>query len=170
MRLKLLILSILILVAQQSFAQNEYRYQKQVQRKYFGTIGFEGAIPEAGNKVHDGHISMISINGYKYGQFFIGAGTGLKYYFNTGGLVIPWHAHFRANLMKTKFSPFLLVNVGYNTGINVVDTGVLLEPGVGFSFETNSGFAIDLTAAYLIEQVYGTEYEKSLNIKLALRF
>ena len=97
------------------------------------------------------------LNGYRFNDyFFLGIGAGFRYtdalyyksrilgnYFESrdGKYLIPLYVRVKANLTKTKISPFLLANVGYTFDVgqnpNKNTYGFMFEPAFGIDFNLN---------------------------------
>lgn len=123
--------------------------------------GYEKSIELGGaigiDKFTKSSFDIDMINGYRFNDYFsIGAGIGfrytdalyyesntLNYFFESrdGKYLVPLYARVKANLTKTKVSPFFLANIGYTFDVgqnpNKNTYGLMIEPAFGIDFKLN---------------------------------
>ena len=108
---------------------------------------------------------------------FLGAGTGVHYYFDSNKVALPIYADFRTNFMNNSITPFVGLKVGYS----FYDIqGFYLNPnlGVRFALDSKALKALNFSMGYSMQKVdvdwgyYGTTTETigGFNIKVGLEF
>lgn len=100
------------------------------------------------------------INGYKFNPYFsLGFGTGLKYYFESKALAIPFFADFRGYFIDGNVTPYIGLGVGYSIFVKPEfhSLGFLLNPSIGGSFKVGNNAALNLSAGYLLHLVEGNK-------------
>jgi len=99
------------------------------------------------------------IGRYQIGpQLSAGLGTGFTYY-NDPLSLLPVFVDLQYKLFRTKLSPFVFLNTGYNISI-LTDTqtridnhrgGWMLNPGIGLQFTSDNGPGWHLSVGYNID-------------------
>lgn len=114
---------------------------------YFGVVnfGYEIAVNNG-----DDRIKLDVVNGYRIiPEFSVGAGVGVKYYIDADVVTIPLYAHLRTDLLRTKVTPFIALNAGYNISTHsYVKGGALVEPAVGVGIRLNNRKQLNVSLGY----------------------
>lgn len=132
-----------------------------IERGYFGVINFGYEIGVGGG---DDRIKLDVVNGYRViPEFSVGAGVGVKYYIDADVVTIPLYAHLRTDLLRTKVTPFIALNAGYNISTNdYIKGGALVEPSVGVGIRLNNSKQLNVSLGYSLNcfkaQVYNNYY------------
>lgn len=144
---------------------NSYRsagYARQhracdTERGYFGVVNFGY---EIGVGDGDGRVKLDVVNGYRIlPEFSIGAGVGVKYYIQANIVTIPLYAHLRTDLLRTKVTPFIALNAGYNISTNdYIKGGALVEPSIGVGIRSNNGGQVNISLGYSINYFRAQRY------------
>ena len=189
---RLVFVTLLLLLGASSFAQKS-GYEKCIEIN-------SGAGLDDYQKYTFG-IGMI--NGYRQDAFFLGVGVGYEYlrglYYKTliyRGSALPTeressyctrnnlqvYGRLKADLSKTKVSPFLSVDLGYNIGLSdneiKMANGFFFEPAFGIDFIVNEEQTIYFSIGYngqnydfeYITTLSGTHMENKLAGKINARF
>lgn len=122
--------------------------------------GYRGII-ELGYEIGTGRLGMDRLklnvlNGHQINPyFFLGFGTGLRYYFDPKVALIPIFADFRANFIDSNLSPYLSLGVGYSFDATnrFEDVGFLLNPTVGVSFMVSEKSAMNVGIGYEMQRM-----------------
>lgn len=132
-----------------------------IERGYFGVINFGYEIGVGGG---DDRIKLDVVNGYRViPEFSVGAGVGVKYYIDADVVTIPLYAHLRTDLLRTKVTPFIALNAGYNISTNdYIKGGALVEPSIGVGIRLNNSKQLNVSLGYSLNcfkaQVYNNNY------------
>ena len=133
-----------------SYRSAGYAHQHRacdIERGYFGVINFGYEIGVGGG---DDRIKLDVVNGYRVlPEFSVGAGVGVKYYIDADVVTIPLYAHLRTDLLRTKVTPFIALNAGYNISTHsYVEGGALVEPSVGVGLRLNNRKQLNVSFGY----------------------
>ena len=104
------------------------------------------------------YISLMATVGYRFNPyFFIGVGTGEKYYVSSEKYGIPFYGHLRLNLLNISVSPFLDAKIGCST---THVEGLFISPSVGCSwgFSDNIAFTVSLGYEYQRAKCFQANY------------
>jgi hypothetical protein len=127
-------------------------YRGIVELGYRSGIGYSGM---------DG-FKLNIINGYQVNPyFFLGFGTGIRYYSDAQASAIPLFADLRANFMDNKISPYLSLGVGYSFDPTNEFEGIfgfLLNPNLGVSFKVSDKSAMNVGIGYEMQQIKVYDY------------
>ena len=128
---------------------------------YMGLLEIEGGLGIGRFAADRAGISII--NGYRAAPQFafgIGFGTQLffywKEYIRNIEISVPFFLYLRSDFLKTKVSPYVAFNIGYNITVSGgLFDGILMEPtlGVGFNVGNYQNFRINIGLAYAIDRV-----------------
>ncbi len=90
----------------------------------------------------------------------IGIGTGLRNYFEFEETLLPFFFDFRANLMDSKFSPYISLGVGYNFQLeNSLEVeGALLNPTAGMCMKLSDNTIFNVGLGYEMQRMEFIEY------------
>ncbi|MDC8001627.1 hypothetical protein POV26_11305 [Aequorivita todarodis] len=127
--------------------------------------GYRG-IAEFGYQFGLGTYGMdrLKINLINGGQispyFFIGGGTGLRYYFDAEAALIPVFVHARANVLDKKVSPYFALSVGYtfNASNDFETVGLLVSPATGVTFNVSESVALNVGLSYELQSMEFYDY------------
>lgn len=127
--------------------------------------GYKGIV-ELGYQVGIGdfgldRLKINIINGYQFNPYFsLGIGTGMRYYFDVDGLLIPVFADFRANFTDNKFSPYFSLGIGYSfdATYDFEGVGFLLNPTLGLSIQISDKSAINVGLGYEMQKMSYYDY------------
>lgn len=168
--------------------------------------GYEKSIEFGGgiglDKLSKYSIGISMVNGYRFNNYlYVGVGTGFKYtdalYYSSSSLrdyyesfdgkyLIPLYARIKANLTKTKVSPFLVVDAGYTFDVGQNENknieGLMIEPAFGIDFKLNEekislyfllGVNIQKTRFTHFRKISdeeNNEFASALSLKLGIKF
>lgn len=91
-------------------------------------------------------IELSASYGYQFNpHIFLGLGAALDYYADADISSIPMFVHFRANLLKTRITPFGDIKLGYTAG---EITGLYMTMGLGARFALTKKWALNLRLEY----------------------
>lgn len=95
-------------------------------------------------------VNVLTSHGYQIiPQFFIGAGVGLNYYYDSENVSIPLFAHLRSDFLDNDITPFAEVRVGYS----VADVkGFYLNPAIGCRFSVSDNLALNVSVGYTMQK------------------
>lgn len=189
MKKNLIKIAVLLLVCS-SFCVNA---MAQSHRGYEKSLEFSGLF-EAREKLIVDNVSALNltfVNGYRHNDYlFIGAGIGvdysmwesLSYYSNIYkdySVSIPLFARLKVNLMKTKVSPYISFDLGYNFMIGSSDdysfrgikneyaykrSGLIMSPTVGAEFKLTEDQSIYLGLSYLLNAFFENDHSYGHNM------
>lgn len=122
--------------------------------------GYRG-IAEFGYQFGLGDYGMdrLKVNIINGGQispyFFIGGGTGLRYYFDADAALIPVFVHARANVLDKKVSPYFAFSIGYtfDAANDFESVGLLLSPSSGVTFNVSNRVALNVGVSYEMQSM-----------------
>lgn len=172
--------------------------------------GYESFVNLSYNKMsNDNYIGVDYIGGYRFNNYlFLGVGAGANMRLNVpvsyvevkeslvlsrGVVYFPVYAHFRAQLLNRRCTPFVALSAGYNislpqsfdlelTRINYNASGMFLNPQVGLTYHVKPKFgiycAVGLNASMMPECITNTGYSATIkhgfkcgfNINLGISF
>lgn len=165
-----------------------FGYAQQIEgSRYKGFVAFEYKIGNDGIYGGDGvynlkrnacGVGLMTSHGSQINQFvYLGAGFSFdRYTLDNMGRVIafPLFVHFRANMNKTRVSPFFDLKTGYSP-FDLV--GFYLSPNFGIRFGIGKRLGIDIEVGVALQgyKIYTNRqienaYIKGLNISLGLDF
>ncbi|MDP2693095.1 MAG: hypothetical protein Q8O88_05660 [bacterium] len=136
------------------------------------------------------HLKMNIINGGQISPyFFIGGGTGIRYYFDDyfdDAVLVPVFVHARANILDKKISPYFALSLGYtfNASYDFEGVGLLVSPSTGVTFNVSERVALNVGLSYEMQSMefydyydynygYGSNYRENsgaLSIDFGLSF
>lgn len=136
--------------------------------------GYRG-ITEFGYQFGLGDYGMdrLKINIINGGQispyFFIGGGTGIRYYFDNDyfgddyfddAVLIPVFVHARANILDKKISPYFALSLGYtfNASYDFEGVGLLVSPSTGVTFNVSERVALNVGVSYEMQSMEFYQY------------
>lgn len=196
MKLKRTLITLFIFVLANIGAYAQKGYEKRIE------IGTSIGVGEYTNT----SFGASMINGYRFNDyFFIGAGVGVGYSnaltlieikdgttkeLRNDAVLIPIYANLKANLTKSRISPFLHFNIGYTFDAMQYAKdapGLMIEPalGIDFKFEKTAlyasfGFKLQHHEYSYMRNVGAlddnwdietcSELSKSISIKLGIKF
>lgn len=159
---KIIVLFAMIIAAPSAFAQTK-GYEKSIE--------LNGGIPI--DKYSKFSIGITMINGYRFNNcLFIGAGVGYEYFnalYSTsheyiskgnsistqdyyGKSMLRLFGRVKANLTKTKVSPYFAGDVGYCIDFNANDwgstSGIMFEPQFGLDFKLPENIGLYAAVGY----------------------
>lgn len=122
--------------------------------------GYKGIL-EFGYEIGTGvygmdRLKLNIINGYQINPYFyLGVGTGLRYYFDAKEAVIPVYADFRTYFTDKKATPYLSLGIGYSfiTSGGFDGLGFLLNPTIGVSFKVSDISAMNVGLGYEMQKM-----------------
>jgi len=130
-----------------------------------------------------GRVNLNIINGYQFNPYFsMGFGTGLRYYFDSQSVLIPFFADFRGYFMNSKkFSPYVSLDIGYSFDAtnNFEGVGVLVNPSVGAAYKISDQFILNLGVGYEMQGMKSYEnnlsenednFSRAININAGISF
>ena len=172
--------------------------------------GYESFVNLSYNKMNNNNYAGVDyIGGYRFNNYlFLGVGAGANMRLNVpvsyvevkeslvlsrGVVYFPVYAHFRAQLLNRRCTPFLALSAGYNislpqsfdlelTRINYNASGMFLNPQVGLTYRVRPKFgiycAVGLNASMMPECITNTGYSATIkhgfkcgfNINLGISF
>jgi len=91
-------------------------------------------------------------------------GVGLRYYFDSEDVLIPFFADFRSNYFDNKISPYLSLAIGYSCNAkdkNFRGVGFLINPTVGISIKVSDKSAVNMGLGYEMQRVNNRVYYDS---------
>jgi len=117
--------------------------------------GYKGIV-ELGNEINIGDygIDRLKLNiiyGYQINPYFyLGFGTGFRFYHDDDAFLLPVFLDFRANFINNKISPYFSLDAGYSfNGKREFDGfGLLLNPTLGVSFKVSDKSAMNVGLGY----------------------
>lgn len=139
--------------------------------------GYRGII-ELGDQVGIGYYKFDRlffniINGYQINQyFFIGLGTGFRYYYEPDDIVIPVFADFKTNLTDNRVSPYLSLSIGYSFNISEshykTNAGLILNPTFGINFNVSDKSIMNVGLGYEMQKmdIYTDRYRNNLSSEI----
>lgn len=172
--------------------------------------GYESFVNLSYNKMNNNNYAGVDyIGGYRFNNYlFLGVGAGanmrriapVNYVemnesleLSLGAVYFPMYAHFRAQLLNRRCTPFVALSAGYNislpqsfdlelTRINYNASGMFLNPQVGLTYRVKPKFgiycAVGLNASMMPECIANTGYSATIkhgfkcgfNINLGISF
>ena len=165
------------------FMMMAFPFCAQAQNKgYEKSIELNGGIPI--DKYSKYSLGITMMNGYRFNDFFyLGAGVGYEYFnalyytsydyigkghsdrynsFN-GKNMLRIFARVKANLTKTKVSPYFAGDIGYTIDFNANDcgstTGLMFEPQFGIDFKLPEKIGLYFAVGYRGQQNSYTRYD-----------
>lgn len=95
-------------------------------------------------------INLLTSHGYQIiPQFFVGAGAGVNYYYDSESWSVPIFAHLRSDFLDSDITPFAEVRVGYS----VADVkGFYLNPAIGCRFSVSDNLALNVSVGYTMQK------------------
>lgn len=106
------------------------------------------------------------IDDYQINPYFaIGAGTGLRHYFDAQAKLIPIFADFRANFINKKVSPYFSASIGYTFDVtnDFEKVGLLFNPTIGVCIKTSDKAALNIGFGYELQNVKVYSYKYNYN-------
>ncbi len=120
-------------------------------------LGYQFGVGEFGyDRLKIGLILSYQVHPY----ISIGIGTGLRSYFEFEEALIPFFADFRANLMDSKFSPYVSLGIGYNFQLanSLKGEGVLINPTAGVCMKLSPNSIFNVGLGYEMQRMTFIEY------------
>lgn len=131
-------------------------------------------------------VKVTFMRGYNFNPYFyLGAGTGFKYYFkdhithlsNYGYPSIPLFASFRMNFVNHNFTPYLAIDAGYSYIAGYKDLRFFYNPTFGLRFsignksKMNVGVGYDKQMVKQSDRYYDTSaYFEAFNVNIGVSF
>lgn len=149
--------------------------QSQINEDYSFNSGYR-LIAETGYCIGVGDFNLHRfkldfVNGYQLNtHFFIGLGTGLRFYSEQNNVYMPIYAEARGNLFTGEISPYASIGIGYSVDISESGGGFYMSPKVGADFKLSKklwlivGLGYELQKAELVYSRYGNIYFSSENL------
>lgn len=101
-------------------------------------------------------LKLNIINGFQTSPlFFLGFGTGLRYYFDSHAALIPLFVGIRINFIEDNTSPYLSINACYSFDASnkLQATGYLLNLIAGVSLMLSDKSAINIGLGYKMQRM-----------------
>jgi len=122
--------------------------------------GYKGIV-EMGYQVGVGDFSLDRlklniINGYQVNPYFsLGLGTGLRYYFNSKKILIPFLADFRASFLNNSLSPYFYFGIGYSldSDYHFKGAGMLVNPVAGVNYRITEKLVMNFGLGYEVQKM-----------------
>jgi hypothetical protein len=131
---------------------------------YYGVVEF-GTGFCFGHETRNFDRKINFISGYRVNPWFAaGAGFGIRYY-HDDGLMMPFFADLRANLLNKRTSPYLSLDIGY--AFNPTDVtvgGFMTAPTIGVSVKVKNRSTLNFGLCYELQKsVYYEVYYRPYN-------
>ena len=122
--------------------------------------GYKGIV-EAGYQLGVGEFALDRlklniINGYQINPYFsAGLGTGLRYYFDSNKVLVPFFADFRANFMNSSLSPYFSLGIGYSldSDFHFKGAGMIVNPVAGVSYRISEKLVMNFGLGYEVQKL-----------------
>jgi len=157
---------------------HQLNQRNNLQNGSVSEAGYQG-IAEIGygfNVSDDGFpfLKVNIINGYRVNSwFYVGAGTGLRLYFDNDAMfnsfaaypVIPFFADFRVYLNRNKVWPYLSMSMGYSFDASDYFSalGLLINPTAGFAFRISDKLGMHTGMGFDYQQMIIDGPDDSVN-------
>lgn len=153
---------------------SNFQYKETNGYKGFLELGYTFGTGDYG----EDELEINGTYGYQFNPyFFLGAGTGVHFYFDSSKVALPIYADLRANFIKSSITPFVGIKIGYSP----FDLqGFYLNPnaGVRFALDSKALKALNVSMGYSMQKVdidwgyYGISRETvgGVNLKVGIEF
>lgn len=137
-------------------------------KRYRGMAGYSIAGTGIGNGMDSYSTGFYTSHGFQINShIYVGAGMGLQYNSSFDEVALPIFSNFRADILKTRITPFFDAKIGYSPA-NV--KGLFCSPSIGVRFGLNQTVGINLSIGYVLQCHQELPNSQSIEFKAGIDF